>query len=198
MGGLNLSQFSGTRFTASADEIFLDPFTLQGPPGYTWMGFNVHFSPQAVYAADRPFGFSFWTDGNPLFGIMAQQQLGNASGFSAVRARVTGDGGFARAIDRYRDVNGVLVADHRSCGQFGAQSLHCLEQVATWQGLQLPDADGSYQVDVSPVLGVSGTPNNYTVALLVQTSSSTPEPATLLLLASGLGAVGAAVRRRKR
>jgi hypothetical protein len=53
-------------------------------------------------------------------------------------------------------------------------------------------------VNVSSVLGATGTPNNYSVAVLVQTSSATPEPATLLLVASGLGAVGAAVRRRRK
>ena len=205
LGGTLLTQFAGAGLAAAAsagaaaDEIFLDPFTLQGPPGFTWVGFNVRFPAGTVYAGDRPQGFSFWTNGQPVYGVDARQQLGSdAKGFSALRTRVSGDGGAIRAIDRYRDVNGALVADHRTCGLMGFQALSCIANFSTWHGAQLPDADGSYQVNVSSVLGATGTPNNYSVAVLVQTSSATPEPATLLLVASGLGAAGAAVRRRKK
>lgn len=199
LGGTTLSQFAGTRFTASSDEVYLDPFTLQGPPGFTWLGFNVSFSPGTVVAADQLFGFSFWTGGSPIFGLDAQQQLGpGASGFTALRAKVTGDGGAIRAIDRYHEVNGLLVADHRTCGLMGFQALSCINNASTWHGVTLPDADGNYLVNVSSVLGVAGAPNNYSVAVLVQTASSTPEPATLLLLATGLSAAGAAVRRKRK
>ncbi len=199
LGGTTLSQFAGTQLTASSNDVYLDPFTLQGPPGFTWLGFNVTFSPGTILAADQLFGFSFWTGGSPIFGIDARQQLGpSANGFSALRARVTGDGGAIRAIDRYQDVNGSLVADHRTCGLMGFQALSCINNASTWHGVTLPDADGNYMVNVSSVLGVPGTPNNYSVAVLVQTASSTPEPATLLLLATGLSAAGAAVRRKRK
>src|SRR5687767_8686138 len=55
LGGTLLTQFAGAGLAAAAtDEVFLDPFTLQGPPGFTWVGFNVRFAPGTVYAGDRP------------------------------------------------------------------------------------------------------------------------------------------------
>jgi hypothetical protein len=194
IGGLVVNQFAGG-LTADADDITLNPFLLQGPPGFVWLGFSVLFGDQVTVAADRPFGFSFWTAGHPIFGLMAQQQLGpNANAFSALHTRVTGDGGSIRANDRYRLVNGSLVADPRACGPGSS----CLPGSATWFGGPLLDCDRNYRVNISPVLGVAGSPNDYSVAVLVQTSSVTPEPATLLLVATGLGAAGAAVRRRKK
>ncbi len=195
-GGVRMNQFASTAYAGSATNIFVNPFTMQGPPGYTWVGFSIRFGSGMSFQRDQPLDFSFWSNNSPLYGVLAHQDLVGAPTYaSSLRGRLTGDAGFYRANDR---INSSLVQAQQACAKLGSNPIQCQAGVDNWSGPVLADADNAYFVDATNFLGQPGTPYDYTIAVLADNSIVTPEPATILLLSTGLGGVGAMVRRRRR
>lgn len=195
-GQIRMNQFSSAALAGSSSNIFVNPFTMQGPPGYTWVGFTIRFGSGLSFQKEKPLDFAFWSNGAPLYGLLAQQNLvGTPTYASTLRGRLTGDGGNYRAFDR---VTNSLARNLQACGKIGANPLQCQTGTSEWSGTELPDGDDRYQVDATSWVGQPGVPYDYTVAMLADQSTVAPEPATILLLSMGLGGVGAMVRRRKR
>jgi hypothetical protein len=195
-GGVRMNQFSSAAFAGSASNISVNPFTMQGPPGYTWVGFSIRFGSGLSFQKESPLDFAFMSNGAPLYGLLAQQNLVGAPTYaSTLRGRLTGDGGTYRGFDR---INASLARNLQACGKLGSNPIQCQAGTSEWSGTMLPDGDNSYNVDATSWVGQTGVPYDYTIAVLADQSTVAPEPATILLLSTGLGGVGAMVRRRKR
>lgn len=186
---LRMKNFATTDMAADANNIFLNPFTLAGPPGFTWIGFNFTLKGAGPFEAAK---LSFFSEGAPLYGLMANLNLtpGPLPGGTAVRSWLTGDGGRFRTEDL---IYPNLAVIKKGCGQYGVAAESCVSGQTQWVGNALPDGDNGYNVDVS-VFGQT----DWTVAMLVDSSTVTPEPASMILLSTGLGGVGAFVRRRRK
>lgn len=196
VGQVRMNQFSSAALAGSASNIFVNPFTMQGPPGYTWVGFTIRFGSGLSFQKETPLDFAFMSNGAPLYGLLAQQNLIGAPTYGAsLRGRLIGDGGTLRASDR---INSSLVRSLQACSQLGANPAQCQNGTSEWSGPVLADGDNNYNVDARSLLGQPGVPYDYTIAVLADQSTVAPEPATILLLSTGLGGVGAMVRRRKR
>jgi hypothetical protein len=122
--------------------------------------------------------------------------VGNPTRKGRTEFALNGDGGQYRSFDR-----ALLNAPFRqqfACSMFGANPEVCINGVTQVAGTELPDADDIYGVGTQSFVAAGGRPYDFTVAVLTQTSVVTPEPATLLLLSSGLGGIAAARRRRRK
>jgi hypothetical protein len=184
IGSVRMKNFSAPAYTGVANNIFLNPFVLAGPPGFTWVGFSFTGTAPLVENART---ISFFAEGMPLYGMFARNDLLAAP--NRVRGRVTGDGGYFRTEDwNKRDGSRPMTG----CAKYGAAAESCTPGSPEWVGGALADADNGYMVDLT-----LQNQNDFTVAVLTE-SVVTPEPASLLLLSTGLGGIGAMVRRRKR
>ena len=202
MGNARLSQFTAQGFDAQAGNVWLEPFTLQGPPGYTWVGFNVRFSAGTSFASNAPSGLSFWADGVPLYGVMGRSAMtsgANAPMERGTRVTLTGDGGVRQVVDRtelLRQGNAMRVL--RGCSWTTGASRSCIAGDSTATGGLLADADLRYAIAAQSMFGgANGEPGDYTVAILTDQAVVTPEPATLLLLSTGLAGIGVLGRRKR-
>jgi len=204
IGNARLGQFTAQGVGDAASSVWLDPFTVQGPPGYTWVGFHVRFSSGGSLVSKAPLGLSFWADGVPLHGVMGVNAFASGSpGASMERGTtvtLTGDGGTRQAVDRTEQLRkGNSLRLLRGCGWVSGRARSCLAGDSTATGGPLADADLRYQVAVRSMYDDrAGQPSDHTVALLVESQAVvTPEPAAMLLFGSGLAGVGAVVRRRR-
>jgi len=204
MGKTRLLQFTAQGAGATTSNVWLDPFTLQGPPGYTWVGFHVRFLPGPQPVSNTPMGLSFWADGVPLYGVMGYNTMATGGGATMERGtRVTlaGDGGSRQVLDKVElSRQGNLMRVLRGCGWATGSSRSCVAGDSSVVGPLLADADLRYSIAVQSMLeaGAGGQPSDYTIAILTDDAVVTPEPATMVLLASGMAAVGALARRRGR
>lgn len=205
IGKSRLLQFTSQGLDAQAGNVWLDPFTLQGPPGYTWVGFHVRFTPGTQFVSNTPLGLSFWADGVPLYGVMGYNSM--ASGAASplegrTRVTLTGDGGVRQVVDGtevMRQGNTMRVL--RGCGWTTGGSRSCIAGDSTAASGMLADADQRYAIAAQSMImgaGINGQPNDFTVAVLTDQAIATPEPASLILLSTGVAGVGAMVRRRRR
>lgn len=199
VGRLRLRNFATRGASAlAADQVTISPFTLAGPPGYTWVGFSVRFATQVGSLSRATAGLSFWSEGAPLFGLMTNiapggQTLmvpgGTTIARNAVGGRLVGEQGVIRTW------SSNPAGDVYACGRFGGGRERCIEGVSSLVGTIL-DTDQRYRVEATSYLR-GGPTSDYTIAVLASSALVTPEPATLLLLSSGVAGVGAAVRRRR-
>jgi hypothetical protein len=192
VGNLKFSQFAQANMPSLADQIWVTPFTLAGPPGYTWTGFSLQF----LSPASPPGGastFSFMSEGSPLFGLLVQGNNDPSVVFNT-NSSLTGDGGVFTAGDLTKNIGGNITKTLKACHV----GVSCLNGVSQWiASVPLTDADGIYGVKTGSRWEQLG-PGDYTVAVLAQDVALAPEPATLTLLATGLGAAAAARRRRRK
>lgn len=205
IGKSRLLQFSSQGLNTQAGNVWLDPFTLQGPPGYTWVGFHVRFSPGAQFVSNTPLGLSFFADGVPLYGVMGYNSMASGAGMpmeSRTRVTLTGDGGVRQVVDRtelMRQGNTMRVL--RGCGWTTGGTRSCVAGDSTALTGLLADADQRYAIAAQSMIlgaGMNGQPGDFTVAILTDQAIATPEPASLFLLSTGVAGVGMMVRRRRR
>ncbi|MGQ0766307.1 MAG: PEP-CTERM sorting domain-containing protein [Gemmatimonadota bacterium] len=193
LGNLKFSQFAQSNMPSLADQIWVTPFQLAGPPGYTWYGFSLTFMSPALPPGGGASVFSFLSEGAPLYGLYLRGGNDPTAVFNT-NSLLTGDGGAFSAGELAVNNGSSITRTLKACHV----GISCLNGVSQWiASVPLTDADGIYSVATRSRWEELG-PGDYTVAVLAQDVALAPEPATLTLLATGVGAIGAAARRRRR
>lgn len=182
VGNLRLRNFATNGISAFADQVQLTPFTLAGPPGYTWVGFTVRFGAQVGSFSPTNLGFSFWSEGAPLYGLMTDiEPAGSSLVRNAVRGRLIGEGGSFRTWDS------TPKGDVWACGLLSGSRERCRRGVSQFTD-HIVDSDQRYEIEATSIIR-GGPANDYTIAVLATNATVAPEPATLLLLSSGVAGV---------
>ena len=144
VGNLKFSQFAQSNLGSFASQIWVTPFTLQGPPGYTWHGFSLQFQAPSLHNGQAA-TFSFMSEGSPLYGLHVTTDGTPTVAFNT-GASLTGDGGVLTARDYTRNNNNVITKLLSACHV----GVSCLNGVSQWlASTSLTDTDGIYQVAAS-------------------------------------------------
>jgi hypothetical protein len=193
IGALKFDQFAQSGLTGLEQLIRVTPWTVQGPPGFTWFGFSLRFDKGLRVKGEPPVSFSFVSAGSPLFGLFVRNDTPRDQATN-INGKLTGDGGVMSSRDQMRLVNWIWTNQKSGC-QTGYACANGVSEWTSASGLQ--DGDGVYSVKGSEAW-VGSDPPDFSIGVLAPDAMSTPEPATLTLLATGLAALGAGARRRRK
>lgn len=187
IGNLTMKGFTQTGLGSVVDQVVVTPFTMAGPPGFTWMGFSLALTGVNLLG-QKSLSFGFMSVGEPLFGLLASSDQTHG-GTLRTSGLLTGDGGQFSALDQLANAVRSLRGCHVGVTCVNGQSFYA-------SNTALGDADNIYDVLGGQRWDLNGGPQDFTIAVLTQ-NTVTPEPATLALLSTGLSGLGIAIRRRR-
>ncbi|MGQ0766308.1 MAG: PEP-CTERM sorting domain-containing protein [Gemmatimonadota bacterium] len=193
IGAVRFTQFAQAGLAGFENLVKVTPWTVQGPPGFTWFGFSLRFDKGESVPGEPGISFSFLSSGSPLFGLFVRND-NQGPRATNITGKLTGDGGLISAQDRMKLVNWIWTNQKSGC-QTGYA---CANGVSEWTSTTgLPDGDGVYSV-FAGAKWASGEPPPLSIGILAPDAMATPEPATLTLIATGLAGLGANAARRRR